>query len=117
MGKRSILNGDDTFNLAFTYSDIIKSDEFKKIDDVSRKKTLVLKAMNGITTSLAEFDIVCKYLNATDDEKNKWFKAAIEHTTKELKSVYTNKSTKIQTELGMREKNGRKSIPTIDDLF
>lgn len=118
--KRSLINSDGTFNLAFSYSDIINSDKYKekeKSDNKANRITLALKAMNGIATAIAEFDVVCEFINASEEDKGKWLKAALNHSTKELQSKYTNKATEIKTQLRMREKNERSSKPSIDDLF
>lgn len=115
--ERSLINMDGTFNLAFSYSDIINSDEYKKREEKANRMTLGLKAMNSITTSIAEFDVVCEFIKATKEEKEKWLKASLERSTKELQSKYTNKATETKTQLGMRQKNERSSKPTIDDLF
>lgn len=116
--ERELINKDGiTFNLAFSYSDIINSAEYKSRDEKANRMTLGLKAMNGIATAKAEFDIVCEYINATEEEKKKWFEAALNHTTKELQSKYVNKATEIKTQLGLRQKNDRTAKPTVDDLF
>ena len=111
--ERSLINMDGTFNLAFSYSDIINSDEYKKREEKANRMTLGLKAMN----SIAKFDVVCEFIKATKEEKEKWLKASLERSTKELQSKYTNKATETKTQLGMRQKNERSSKPTIDDLF
>lgn len=115
--ERSLINMDGTFNLAFSYSDIINSDEYKKREEKANRMTLGLKAMNSIATSIAEFDVVCEFIKATKEEKEKWLKASLERSTKELQSKYINKATETKTQLGMRQKNERSSKPTIDDLF
>lgn len=115
--KRSLTNTNGSFNLAFSYSDIINSIEYEGREAKANRMTLALKAMNGIATAIAEFDVVCEFIKASEEEKEKWLKAALDHSTKELQSKYTNKATEIKTQLGMREKYERGSKPSIDDLF
>lgn len=115
--ERELINKDGLFNLAFKYSDIISSKEFKDRSEKDNRMTLGLKAMNGIATAKAEFDVICEYINATEEEKKKWFEAALNHTTKELQSKYINKATEIKTQLGLRQKNDRSAKPTVEDLF
>lgn len=115
--KRKLINMDGSFNLAFSYSDIIKSDKYKESDLKSNRMTLGLKAMNSIATAIAEFDVVCEFINATREEREKWLNAALTRSTKELQSKYTNKATEIKTQLELRKKNERSTKPTVDDLF
>ena len=117
-GDRKLFNEEtNKFSFSYSYSDIINSDEYKNREQKDNRKTLALKAMNGIATAIAEFDVVCGFINALEEEKEKWLKAALDHSTKELQSKYTNKATEIKTQLGMRKKHERGSKPSIDDLF
>ena len=115
--ERELINKDGLFNLAFKYSDIINSKEFQDRSEKDNRMTLGLKALNGIATAKAELDVICEYINATEEEKKKWFEAALNHTTKELQSKYINKATEIKTQLGLRQKNDRSAKPTVEDLF
>lgn len=113
--KRELINADGTFNLAFSYSDIINSTEYAKRSSKENKTTLVLKALSTVAKAKAEFDAVCEYLKATEIEQKKWLTSIKD--IKETNDKYNSKLSEIKVQLKLKEKGTREKLQSIDDII